>query len=147
MELLICNACSKPIGKNNKTGLCSKHSKEKWKKANSEREKANCANYYARNKEYAISVANQYYQRVKETEAYKSYRAHKEAQHRAAKLAATPVWADIGKIRAIYESCPDGYHVDHIVPLKGDNVCGLHVDWNLQVIPALDNIRKSNKLT
>jgi hypothetical protein len=55
-----------------------------------------------------------------------------------------PKWADRNKIREIYINCPKGYHVDHIVPLKGKLVSGLHVAENLQYLTAAENNRKHN---
>ena len=67
---------------------------------------------------------------------------------------ATPPWLtkdQRDEIIAVYKKAAelslDGllHHVDHIVPLTGDNVCGLHVPWNLQAIPAHENMSKGNK--
>jgi hypothetical protein len=70
----------------------------------------------------------------------------REAKRRANRLNATPKFADLNKIKEIYKNCPKGFHVDHIVPLQGKNVCGLHVEWNLQYLTANANQKKSNKL-
>lgn len=74
-------------------------------------------------------------------ERWRAYTAARRAQ----KISATPKWANLVDIADFYENCPNGYHVDHIVPLQGQYVCGLHVINNLQYLPALDNLRKSNK--
>ena len=66
------------------------------------------------------------------------------AKRRAAKKQAIPTWADLNKIREIYENCPEGHHVDHWAPLQSDVVCGLHVESNLQYLKASENISKGN---
>ena len=81
--------------------------------------------------------------------------AAREASRRAVKLKATPRWLNDEHQKAMlleYELakwCSNvigvQYDVDHIVPLKGKLVCGLHVPWNLQVILASDNRAKGNK--
>jgi len=69
----------------------------------------------------------------------------KYAKRRASKLQRTPSWADDLVIQMIYEDCPEGYHVDHIIPLQGENVSGLHVAWNLQYLTAEENCSKGNR--
>lgn len=84
------------------------------------------------------------------------YMAFMAATRRNRKTKATPSWLtkeQLNQIKEIYENCPPGHHVDHIIPLKAINpatkehvACGLHVPWNLQYLSALENIRKKNRL-
>ena len=67
-----------------------------------------------------------------------------QANYRAAKIAAMPNWVDRKAIKSIYDNCPVDYQVDHIIPLRGKYVCGLHVPWNLQYLSKFDNNSKNN---
>lgn len=64
----------------------------------------------------------------------------------------TPKWADIDAIKKIYLKCKlmnleqNIYQVDHIYPLNGENICGLHIAENLQIITAKENFSKGNKM-
>lgn len=71
---------------------------------------------------------------------------HYAASRRAALRQQTPKWSDLEAIKLYYMNCPDGYHVDHIVPLRGKTASGLHVLHNLQYLPAAENQRKFNRL-
>jgi hypothetical protein len=77
----------------------------------------------------------------------------KNARNRTIVREQTPAWADKSKIRTIYALAQKltretgiEHHVDHIIPLKGKTVCGLHVENNLRVIPATENLKKNNRL-
>lgn len=83
---------------------------------------------------------------------YRQYRRVRLAARRALLLNATPAWADSGDTQRVYELADymqriDGVvrHVDHIIPLCGKNVCGLHVANNLRVATAEENRRKGNR--
>ena len=77
------------------------------------------------------------------------------AKRRSAKLLRTPKWLtqdQLTEIESFYTKAKDlqtltgfEYHVDHIIPLQGELVSGLHVPWNLQVITATENLSKHNK--
>lgn len=65
---------------------------------------------------------------------------------------ATPAWANLQDVNKIYAEAKrleklDGVkrHVDHIVPIKHKLVCGLHVEHNLQILTASENVKKSNR--
>jgi hypothetical protein len=77
----------------------------------------------------------------------------RNAKRHAERLRATPAWADSKAIIEVYKearrlSKETGvkHHVDHIIPLRGKLVCGLHVHNNLRAIPAKENMSKSNKM-
>jgi 5-methylcytosine-specific restriction endonuclease McrA len=76
----------------------------------------------------------------------KKRRCFSQRMREANKLKAAPSWANIEAIKKIYPNCPENYTVDHIIPLQGREVCGLHVKYNLQYLTSVENSKKSNKL-
>jgi hypothetical protein len=79
------------------------------------------------------------------------------AEYRAMKKTANPRWSDSQYIEDLYTNCREAedvfsnvgldvkFHVDHIVPLQNDLVCGLHVESNLQILTARENRSKNNR--
>lgn len=141
---------------------CASYCKEQYPKnrlTKIERSRQRRANYpdiiakqkkasYEANKIHCLAQKKTYRQNNKgKINALVSYRKKAIKQR-------TPMWLDIvsrAEIEFTYvwcsslRACNMDYHVDHIVPLRGETVSGLHVPWNLQVIPAFDNISKRNR--
>ena len=134
---------------------------EEVKEKNRERSRK----HYWENREYKLEVARKYRENNKEKirERDKDYvkrnpgklRAIKSKRKKKVRLA-TPSWLSkeqFNDIEQFYKKAIEleektgiPHQVDHIVPIQGKEVCGLHVPWNLQVLTRDENRKKSNKL-
>ncbi len=124
---------------------------KKWRDNNdrSELAKQQVKEWHKVNRDRVRELNKMYHQNNQSDPIYLAKRRHHEALRRARKLQATPKWLSkeqLEEIKLIYKNCPKGYHVDHIMPLKGKNSSGLHVPWNLQYLPGIVNKMKSNKV-
>jgi hypothetical protein len=105
---------------------CSRNRVKFWREANKDK-KALSQKRYVQNHRNTVNAKKRKYELTKRNRV--------------------PAWSDINKIKEFYNNCPEGFHVDHIVPLQGDLVSGFHVLENLQYLPAKDNLSKGNKWT
>ena len=164
-------ACSRGhIALRKTKGVCVDCMKEDWVidnekrklKPKSEAAKAAGQRYYERNKKLVKARAsarpkeavNAYKQKHKTNnpEYYKALTSVRKRRHRSA----TPKWITAEQklaMRMLYlraqeltKMTGERYVVDHIIPLINDDVCGLHVPWNLRVITQEENLQKSNKM-
>lgn len=141
--------------------LCFRENNSAWAKANRERLTIKAAAWRAANPEAARetnlrhSRKNARQRAAAHAEWAKVNRGKRNAataKHKAAKIQATPAWADLEAIKAIYEIAAriqslSGIrtHVDHIHPLQHDLICGLHCEDNLQIVPGSVNEGKRNR--
>lgn len=120
-----------------------------WQSKNPNMDIVRSRAWYAENKDRAADVRKAYFQ------GNPGLRATFSAKARADKLQRTPKWltkehkAHIKSHYELAKKCArelgGEWHVDHVVPLRGDTVSGLHVPWNLQVLPKIDNLVKGNR--
>lgn len=144
---------------------CDNSRRDSWRDEN--RERVNNTNQDYRKSDPERRRRTDKEDRRKHPEKHKGYRTKfrrnnpgkinaKTAKRRAQKLQATPKWLtkeQKQEIQAIYIEAARltretgiKHHVDHIIPLLGKGVRGLHVPWNLQILTAEDNMKKGNKI-
>jgi hypothetical protein len=123
---------------------------QKHGRTNKDRQSLSVTNYAAYKKTWSEENQErvcQYYKKYRETHT-DAVRARNMGRY-ASKRQRSPAWltkAHVAEIEGMYLFCQlfFGFQVDHIVPLLGKEVSGLHVPWNLQVLPAKQNRVKSN---
>lgn len=140
------------------TGALSAHAArvKRWRAANPEKHAAQSKRHYAAHREEIVAKNKRWHagNPTKVAATQKRYRlanpaliAAHCAKRRAAQLQATPSWAEPELIELIYaEAAHRGMEVDHIIPLRGKTVSGLHVHNNMQLLTARQNASKGNRV-
>jgi arsenate reductase-like glutaredoxin family protein len=147
----LCGACK----------TCESEYKKAWHWRNRDHIQAKKVEYQKEHHEEILARAKRYRTENREliNEKKREYRkinaakvANDNRARAARKVHATPSWANREAIEKFYETSQglsmllgEWYHVDHIVPLTSDFVCGLHCEANLQVVPAVENLTKNNR--
>ena len=145
--------------------ICRSARNLEWHKNNFSRAKNNRRNFYVKNKIKEIAYAKEWRENNldRHNKNYSKWAKNnrpkltaKQNARRSLKISATPEWLNFlhkTKIEEFYDvaaavSVQTGvkHHVDHIIPLQGEFVCGLNVPWNLQVISASINCSKKNRV-
>ena len=118
----------------------NKQCQRRWYEANKEKHIAVTREWAENNKDKTRKSSSDYRKRNKSR--FAAYAAARKARE----INATPKWVDLEIVQDFYlEAKYHGLVVDHIVPLQGKNVCGLHVEHNLQLLTTEENCKKSNK--
>jgi hypothetical protein len=123
----------------------------RWKETNREQDRTNARRRWATSRERLLAYHREYRKGFEERNP--GLMRHWVQQYRQLKIQAVPAWADLEAIKEVYEVAAawnsiwgeDRVEVDHIAPLRGKNVCGLHVAQNLQIVRWQDNRAKGNR--
>ncbi len=148
-----CKDCCKEIAKVKSYPSTTSDGRKAYRVANAEKINAAQREAYSYNKELAAAKrkAKREIAKCLERDHRNNnpfYYAHKSAKRRATILQATPPWANMKLIEGIYKIASElGLEVDHIYPLQGENSCGLHVHYNLQLMTKSANSSKGNRVS
>lgn len=142
-----CRLCFKAYYRENKQRILE--TQKVWVESNREKTTDYKKSWKSRNPQAVKKYNNDY--RLANKPMYAKFASDRNAR----KVNATPKWLtseqnkQISDFYALAKDCSvvsgETYQVDHIVPIRGKTVCGLHVPWNLQVLPRYLNEKKSNR--